>query len=366
MITPSDLKNLTDISTVDKIYDELMLYGLDSFRTSSKDAQSKIFSKICHDLIQQYVNWNDYVHSNNVMQLYKDTILISAQTKRPSWFIRYEIIIYGRRTPLYFIDNPQALFSRINEILSRGNALQTTKLIGAVTSLCNYYGVNFLSKNISEVDKNFVISHIKDIFAKEYAAFDKACFPQEIKKSFQDIIDYAQDPENYNRPGISANAIVQWDEDDEETEHTPEIPSVAQVEAETQTKKAGELKWLDGKTIKFMGDIKSSLVAYIKFLANKYNFEADITSDYAKIKNLDFRKFRYSDKYAAIIAGPMPHSVKGKGSYSSGLEMLKNEPGYPDVFECILNDNPTNDKLKITKSSLWKALQEVNYKLMSR
>ena len=361
MITPSDLENLTDISTVDKIYDELMLHGLDSFRTPSKDAQSKIFSKICHNLIQQYVDWNDYVHSNNIMQLYKDTILVSAQTKKPSWFIRYEIIIYGRRTPLYFIDNPQALLGRINEILSREKELQTTKLIGAVTSLCNYYGVNFLSENLSKDDKNFVISHINGIFAKEYAAFDKARFPQEIKKSFQDIIDYAQNPANYIRPGISANAIVQWDEDDEENELTPEIPPVAQVESETQAEKTNELKYLDGKTIKFMGDIKSSLVAYIKFLAKTYNFEADITSDYEKIKNLDFRKFRYSDKYAAIIAGPMPHSVKGKGSYSSGLEMLKNEPGYPDVFECI-----PNDKLKITKSSLWKALQEANYRLMSR
>lgn len=361
MITPSDLENLTDISTVDKIYDELMLHGLDSFRTSSKDSQSKIFSKICHNLIQQYVNWNDYVHSNNIMQLYKDTILISAQTKKPSWFVRYEITIYGRRTPLYFIDNPQALLSRINEILFRDKELQTTKLIGAVTSLCNYYGVNFLSENVSKDDKNLVVSHINGIFAKEYAAFDKTRFPQEIKKSFQDIIDYAQNPANYIRPGISANEIVQWDEDDEEAELTPEIPPVAQVEAETQTEKAGEFKCLDGKTIKFMGDIKSSLVAYIKFLAKTYNFEADITSDYEKIKNLDFRKFRYSDKYAAIIAGPMPHSVKGKGSYSSGLEMLKNEPGYPDVFECI-----PNDKLKITKSSIRKALQEANYKLMSR
>ena len=121
------------------------------------------------------------------------------------------------------------------------------------------------------------------------------------------------------------------------------------------------MKYLDGKTIKFLGNIKSSIIAYIKYLAKTYNFEADITSDYDKITNLDFRKFRYNDKYAAIIAGPMPHSVKGKGSYSSGLEMLKNEPGYPDVFECI-----TSEKLKVTKSSVWKALQEADCKLMSR
>lgn len=47
MITPSDLEKLTDVSTIDRIYDELMAHGIDSFRTIEKSLQSKIFSKIC-------------------------------------------------------------------------------------------------------------------------------------------------------------------------------------------------------------------------------------------------------------------------------------------------------------------------------
>lgn len=359
MITPADLEDLTNVSTVDRVYDELMLHGLDSFRVATKEAQGKVFSKICCKLIQQYVEWNDYVHSNNIMQLYKDTVLVSEQIKKPTWFIRYEIVIYGRRTPLYFIDNPRALFDRMNIVFSRAKDIQNTKMTGAVVSLCNYYSVNFLSKNVSAEDKKLVIFHINNFFAKEYALTDKSLFTDEVKKAISDIIDYAKNPSAYIMPGIPVNTVDLWDEDDEEEElkPTPYIPQNVEPVIDSDNK----LKYLEDKTIKFVGNIKNSLVEKIQYWAKHYHFKADITSDYDRIKNIDFRKFRYSDKYAAIIAGPMPHSVKGKGDYSSGLEMIKNEPGYPPIFECI-----TNDKLKMTGTSIWKALESANYALMSR
>ena len=247
----------------------------------------------------------------------------------------------------------------MNTVFSRAKDIQNTKLTGAVVSLCNYYSVNFLSKNVSTEDKSLVISHINNFFAKEYALIDKSLFTDEVKKAIGDVIDYAKNPSAYIMLGIPVNTVDLWDEDDEEEElkPTPYIPQ----DIEPVSDSVSEFKYLEGKTIKFLGNIKSSLIAYIKWLAKTYNFEADITSDYDKITNLDFCKFRYSDKYAAIIAGPMPHSVKGKGDYSSGLEMLKNEPGYPYVVECV-----TSEKLKVTRTSINKALQEVNYKLMSR
>ena len=356
MIKPSDLEDLTNVSNVDKIYEELMSNGLEAIRATSREAQSKIFSKICHNLIQQYVEWNDYVHSNNIMQLYRDTVLLSEQVKKPSWFIRYEIIIYGRRTPLYFIDNPQKLFNRLNIVLSREKETQTIKIIGAVVSLFNYYGVNFLSLKTSPDDKKIFIKEINEIFAKEYKRTDQSLFPIEIKKSIGDFIDYAENPSAYIVPGVPADICELWDEDEEPDEISKNAESL-----EDEENTGNRFKYLENKTIKFIGAIKNSLVEKIKHWGKEYNFEAGITAGYDKIKNLDFRKFRYTNKYAAVIAGPMPHSVKGKGDYSSGLEMIKNEPGYPDVVECI-----TNDKLKITGTSLWKALQEVNYKLMEK
>lgn len=358
MITPSDLENLTDVSTVEKIYSELMTHGLDSFRTTEQSLQSKVFSKICHNLIRQYVKWNDYIHSNNIMQLYKDMVLISNQDIKPSWFIRYEIIIYGRRTPLYFIDNPHALFDRMKTIKSRGNETQTTKLSNAVVSLCNYYSSNFLSQNALDVDKNLFVSHINDYFAKCYALTDTTLFQEEEKKAIEDIIDYGQNPMAYIIPGVSANELDLWDAKDAEDESIAIGCTHQSAHCESGTN--AELKNLEGKTIKFIGDIKNSLVSYINWLSKTYGFTAEVLSDFEKLTNTNFRKFKYNDKIAAIVAGPMPHSIKGMNGYSSGLEMMRTEPGYPPVFECI-----ANDKLKITKTSLNKALRDANCALTS-
>ncbi len=72
----------------------------------------------------------------------------------------------------------------------------------------------------------------------------------------------------------------------------------------------------------------------------------EIIKDWDEIKRFDPRKLRYSAKYNGIMIGPVPHSVKGKGDYSSIIETL-NESGFPvhvDVRE-------PNGELKITKST---------------
>jgi hypothetical protein len=44
----------------------------------------------------------------------------------------------------------------------------------------------------------------------------------------------------------------------------------------------------------------------------------------------------------------MPHSQKGKGSYSSVVEMMKNEEGFPHTIEL----RTKTGVLKVTKESL--------------
>lgn len=370
MITNDDVKNLSKISVLDKIYDELMEHGPNAYGERSN------FPKLCNLVIKQYVGWNDYIHSNNIMQLYRDAVLISEKVKKPSWFIRYEIMIYGRRTPLYFIDKPSALFDRMNTVFSREDEKQTTRLTGAVVDLCNYYSENFLSRNALKEEKDLAISHINDNFAKGYSEVDKSLFTKEVKKAITDIIDYAKNPEEYIKPGLSIYEYNSWLEVDEDEDLTPlsgilqssetasykkeEESTIERVQrVEPVSEAENELKYLNGKTIKFLCGAKNSVIGKIRYWAKKYNFEADIT-DYDKITNLNFRNFKHSNKYAAIIVGPMPHSVKGMNGYSSGLEMLRSEPGYPLVVDCT-----ANGQLKFTMESVWKALQEVNYRLMS-
>lgn len=54
--------------------------------------------------------------------------------------------------------------------------------------------------------------------------------------------------------------------------------------------------------------------------------------DYNGSKKYNYTKLRYSNKYAAIIVGPIPHSTSGKGNYSSAIVAMETENGYPPVF----------------------------------
>ena len=59
----------------------------------------------------------------------------------------------------------------------------------------------------------------------------------------------------------------------------------------------------------------------------------------------------YNNTYRLILIGPMPHSVKGKGEYSSGIEWLMNNNN--NIAKTIKMDN-----LKITKTSFKNAIKE--------
>lgn len=373
MIKPSDLEMIANPSITDSIYNDLMLNRINAVYMSAQESQTKLFSKACHHLIQQYIIWNDYVHSNNIMQLFKDTLLSSDKTQRPSWFIRNEIVIYGRRTPLYFIDKPHALFARMNTVFARHKESQNIKIVGAVVSLFNYYGDTYLSEKSDKEEKRVFIEHLKNNFLQEYAGVDKSLFPKDITDCIHDFEEYVKNPDNYIKPGERPTIGTIYEEDDEGSPSTDNNIVSADLSIQplqttestalpsAQDKTVNSFPYLKGTTIKFIGAIKNALVKHIQYTAKTNGFTADIVADFDKITNIDFRKFRYNDKITAIVAGAMPHSIKGMGDYSSGLEMLRSEPGYPPVFECV-----ANEKLKITKESINRALKEINYMLMSR
>lgn len=65
--------------------------------------------------------------------------------------------------------------------------------------------------------------------------------------------------------------------------------------------------------------------------------------DYNGSKKYNYSKLRYSDKYAAVIVGPVPHSTVGKGNYSSAIVAMETEQGYPPVFRV---DKITNNSFR--------------------
>ena len=83
---------------------------------------------------------------------------------------------------------------------------------------------------------------------------------------------------------------------------------------------------------------------------NPENFEFHL--DYYDGKNLDFNKFRYKSEYGGIIVGAMPHSGKAKGKYSSVIDFLENEPGFP----MVVRSQDKSGKLKLCSSGFTSAV----------
>ena len=358
MIRQEDLNQINTVDGAEKIYEELLANGKNAFGEKIKEQEkAKWFSKSCHDLIHQYLVWNDYIHSNNILQLLKNEYKEWRIQKKPAWLVRYEIIIYGRRTPLFFIDKPEKLFDKIDYI-SESNV---DKVSGAVEHLLKYYIHNYLSDSVSEQKRDEFKKHFNDKFAKKYSEIDSSAFPPEIRKHFDSFVDYVKEPSKYADLGLLKENVVLWEEDDEIVQETNES-AVSGAESEYRVGLEKEIWGLKEKKIVLIGavatpNIKKDLIG----AANKYGFEVEIYDDYDKIPNINFRKMQYSSSIAGIIVGPMPHSVKGKGDYSSFIETLQNEPGYPPVVEC----RTINGKLKVSKTSLWYALGELGTKLKS-
>lgn len=344
------INNSADASQVASIYEELMLNGIEAVQVNNGRSKEENCSQVCFLLVKKYIAWNDYIHANNIMQLCKALFSFNEKRKKPLWFVRYEIIIYGRRTPLFFINNPQCLFEKILYILNESKRKDTVdKLLAALKSLFDYYAVNFLDKGINAFEREEFTRAVESEFKTKYNESYSNKLPVDIQKVIKEFIDFIEKPEVFAKPGIANEEVKIWDEEDDESI----IAEHDKVKAEDFDDDS--LSKIKGKKIKFIGGIKKSVKEKLLFWGKRFEFSIDFWDDYEKITNRDFTSLRYSRQVDAIIAGPMPHSIKGMGDYSSGLEMLKSESGYPPVFECL-----SSELLKVTTTSVWKALNEIN------
>ena len=93
------------------------------------------------------------------------------------------------------------------------------------------------------------------------------------------------------------------------------------------------------------------------FAKDQLEFELE----YDNVKDYASRIKRWSGKYAGIIVGPCPHKAKDIDGYSSFIEQLKSEEGYPHVEEA-------RDKagaLKISNTSIGEAMMKMAVYLCS-
>lgn len=81
----------------------------------------------------------------------------------------------------------------------------------------------------------------------------------------------------------------------------------------------------------------------------------ELVINYQDTKNYSFSKLAYNERYDCILAGPMPHKVKGVEDASSIISKMENED---DVYPPLVRIMNQSGELKITKSSFKRALEE--------
>lgn len=82
---------------------------------------------------------------------------------------------------------------------------------------------------------------------------------------------------------------------------------------------------------------------------------------YENIKDYSARIKPWSGRYAGIIVGPCPHKAKDINGYSSFIEKIKSEEGYPHVEEA----RDKSGALKISNSSVADAMLRMAVYLQS-
>ena len=103
------------------------------------------------------------------------------------------------------------------------------------------------------------------------------------------------------------------------------------------------------KRNKFEGMVKSKYGLSNTEIQKRF----ELVLEYEGLNHYDFNKLSKFD-YSVILIGPAPHSVKGKGNYSSLIIMLEDNQDnyYPPVYR-LSQDSP------ITKSQVETALDDL-------
>lgn len=76
-----------------------------------------------------------------------------------------------------------------------------------------------------------------------------------------------------------------------------------------------------------------------------------LVKGYNEFKTYNFNRFQYDTSVRLIFVGPIPHSTKDKGEYSSVIARMEEEEGFPKIVRL-----GTEGGLKITKTNLKDAI----------
>ncbi|MFW6047274.1 MAG: hypothetical protein ACOCP4_05770 [Candidatus Woesearchaeota archaeon] len=332
------------------------------------------FRKIIHYLI----HFGRYREASNyLLHTYADD-----NVNLPLWYYAYYLIVFVRKDYSNPIEHEEDFLKLITRFLEKaGDLTQISNVLYAVlTDVYNYSKntedsnkkkacLNLFLKtaNLTKVKNNDLSDLIYESFIQPFQKNNQEIshdFQQSIKKLISNLPQFDEK--------LQKNSQLEKYTIDETTEIETIKEEIERLEAllkhkenrETDNLNTTQYDYSDLQVL-ILGSAHVNDNVILGVLEdegfNKKNIE--LQTDYKKLTNFNIKNLQYSEKYAFILIGAIPHKIKNLGKYSSVIELLNNEEGFPLFVN--LETYSKGKNLKITKSSLRKGIKEAKSRLIA-
>ncbi len=333
-----------DHAKINIIYDQVIVADDTNFSGINE------YEFVIKFLVEKYVQYDDFLHSNNLMQVYK-SVCVKRNREFPIWYKYQYLNIYARRLPKFFLDSPELFWDLANEIRKAPE-----QEMGDITKSMFYcllaYLINFY--------KGEYLIH-PDQYRSSMQSFCKF-YDSKYRKSFDPVIDAQMD---------ELEALLQAKDDE----------SILKVYDSLSSNNIKKIDEILAKNIDYTNTLKPSFAKRkimiigadqiarsnnkeeIYLIAESFGIQREqleIYNDYDALTNLGERlslKLRFNSIYCAVVFGAIPHSMSGRKDYSNIIARFKQELGFPKVFEC--RSYTASPELKMTKKNLINAFKNM-------
>ena len=354
-----------DNSKINELYEKVISTTPQTYSSFAE------YSQIIKFFVTKYVQYNDYLHSNNLLQAFRifcneNYVILDDY----DWYKYYSVKIYSRRSIKYYLDNPHIFWENI---YSLANTEYLDRLDSLLVSTLEFYKKEyisypeFLQKSITKFVEYYfenkpysdsITHHLREL--KQLISTNDREKVNNIYNNLQSQnINYVELPEDLPT-GSTLYKIKEAEKAKSKEIEEDYYGDICLSEADSD------------KKIMIIGDDPFMHKAAIIYgIAKEFNItkgQLEIYNDYNKIKQEGERiinKTQYrTDKYIGIIFGSNPHLTSGNEGYSSLISKVESEPGFPYVVVC--KPDGVNGKLKITKTNFVQALREIIIDYKSR
>ena len=356
--------------TLERLYNEIMGLGVRGFETRG------VYKSACLYCVYQYTSHNDYIHANNIMQKFKSDLFYSGEVSE-KWHICMSILIYGVRTPMYFITEPGRLFEKILRVytpISKNapaddkqiirNKRDNVRLLSSIITLFKYYYNKFAARGNAYYAEFCKIVNTHFSKTAERYINEHPEIPSDIWGEIRKFIKYCSDPDKF--------AVLYEGLDDDEDDFDPSSEGTSDDNGNDNEKQTIDYVSIDGVRLphhdctKVEGTVlcviggRSDTITQFKTDVSAYRLKEIEHYKYDEIGSVDLKKKFYSKRdYMGIIIGESPHKGKGTEGYSSIITLLQSE-GFPSTIKATAASGSQTTP-KITRHSLLCAFRDLLY-----